>query len=1017
MPLREVALKVGFSGGVDTKSDPKTTATTRLLALENGVFSKATSIKKRNGYEAIATVSGGKRMATRGDELLVFTSNRSFSLQSNGNDPVDAGAVYSAVPSDRALVMTGTQQTQPDHATIDGITVSAWEDSRGGVWWAVTDEATGSVRRAPAQANASGRSPRCVPCGGNLHIYYAVPSARSIYAIVVVPALPTATPTPLLVIDDLDSTQAMYDVAPTDRTNTPAFIAWFEHASTSIKLGYITGAGALGSPLTGDPSVTTRAVSRLASSPIGVAHSDGSYAYAFVDGSLNAKAAVGDGDTLSSDTPVTVYASTDVERCTVTLTSAGVPWTAWEESAADASNHSVVTGAIVSGAPSQVATLRSVGLASKAWTIDDEAFVCVVHDTSFFNVYMSYRISGQSDGYVPVGRHAPGDAAGLMTRQHLPSAYVTGDVVAVALPRKTRLLSENNDQFTETGIRLFKLDFDNDASHQYAQLGAGLYLAGGCPMHYDGRQWAELGFNVGPEVIQAGVNSGGSMTSNTQYEYIIWYERPDNQGEIHRGPTSPGKIVTMGASDTQVTLQLPTCRLTRADNVRICVARSFAAKTGDTAEFFRVTSLDQTTAGTANGYIANDTTVDTVMFIDKMSDAALAVQEPLYTVGGVLSNDPVALGSMLARGKSRLFATDPSDGNVVRVSQVLEPGYSVEWPPDITIRFDPEGGDITALAADDDRVIAYKREAIAIVTGDGPPANGDATVAGFSRPQLQPTDVGCDEPASLVRTANGFMLKSRKGIQLNNGQQVAYVGAPVEAYNDQTVRRATVMPGRTAVLFLTDSGKSLFFDYFFGQWSTFTNHEGLDAAVVNNQYHYLRSDGRVFRETLDEFSDAGQRIRLLLETAWIHMLDQLQGFQKFWEMHLLGTWISAHQLGVQYQTDYTQGWTDAIWLDATGSTSSAGWITGDGANTIGVESIAGTAYGDGEYGDGLYGGSSVGEYEWRLDIYEEAQSIQFRFQDFEASGFNGASFELTELLLTGGAIANVRRPVTAGRSA
>jgi hypothetical protein len=106
-----------------------------------------------------------------------------------------------------------------------------------------------------------------------------------------------------------------------------------------------------------------------------------------------------------------------------------------------------------------------------------------------------------------------------------------------------------------------------------------------------------------------------------------------------------------------------------------------------------------------------------------------------------------------------------------------------------------------------------------------------------------------------------------------------------------------------------------------------------------------------------------------------------------------------------------------VWYDATGLTDSTGWITGSGANIIGDDPIAGSEYGDGEYGDGEYGGTAPGLYEWRLDLYEEGHSIQFRFQDFEASGFAGASFELTELCLTGGVIGNVRRPATAGRSA
>jgi len=261
------------------------------------------------------------------------------------------------------------------------------------------------------------------------------------------------------------------------------------------------------------------------------------------------------------------------------------------------------------------------------------------------------------------------------------------------------------------------------------------------------------------------------------------------------------------------------------------------------------------------------------------------------------------------------------------------------------------------------------------------------------------------------------MFKTAKGIYLLDlGGGVQYVGAPVEAFNAQNVRRATVMPDRTQVVFLTDDGSTLLYDYLFQQWSTFTNHAGFDAAVVSNRYHYLRTDARVFRETIGEYSDDGMRIQLLLETAWIHMTDQLQGWQRFWFLHLLGTWASPHQLGVQYRLDYGGQWSEARWLDATGASSSAGWITGDGANPIGVEPIIGTVYGQGPYGDGPYGGTAPGTYAWRMRLSEKANAIQFRFRDFEADGFLGASFEPTELLITGGVKNVARRPYTAGRS-
>jgi hypothetical protein len=1037
MALREVEIHVGFRGGVETKSDPKTVPPTKLLVLENGVFTRATSIKKRNGYESLSrsidssaeVVSGAIRTAARDGELLAFTPRRCYSRQTGADQWSDAGPVFSVVGSDRPLVRTGTQQLQPDAASFAGVTVCAWEDSIGGVWWSVVDAVSGRVFRAATQADAAGQAPRCVACGDNLHVYYSVPSTGRIMVVVVNPAAPGAAVAPIVLVDDLSATLPAYDACETTRVSpAAAAIAWAEGGTASIRIGYVTSAGVLGSPLSGLPSILTHAASRGATTPIGIAHGfvDGAnadrLALTYVDGAATGAIATFTGGSLAS--PITVvdldvtYASTSVLRVAVGVSVAAplTVWVAFEEAAVAASNRRV---AIISVNPAtSTATvgpvIRSVGLASRAFVVDADAFAVLVHDTTFFNTYVTLRLSDA----VCIGRHAAASAAGAPLRQHLSSAHVAGDIVTVALPVRERLVTEINDKFRETGIRIFAFDFDSEDSHQAAQLGRGLYMAGACAQHYDGRVWTEQGFHFGPELVVTAPAGGGSMTASTTYLYRYWYEWTDAQGEVHRGPTSTGTIVTMAGGQTQVTHTLPTLRVTGKTQVRICVARSLAADTGKTAQLFRVTSLDPTTVGVANGYVLSSTAVDTVTFLDRMSDATLEQQEELYTDGGILSNDPASLGSVIARGQSRLFFTDPSDGNVVRFSQPIDDGYGVEIPPDLTIRCDPFGGDITALAFQDGRGVIWKASAIFLFQGDGPLPNGDTSTSGFSTPQLVTSDVGCTDPASIVLTPNGHMFKSAKGIYLlDRSGSVSYIGARVEAYNAQAVRRATVMPDRTQVVFLTDSGLTLLFDYLFGEWSTFTNHEGLDAVVVNNTYHYLRTDGRVFRETPGVYSDAGTRIRLRLETAWIRMQDQLQGFQVFWYLYLLGTWGSPHQLGVQYQTDYTPGWSNAYWYDATGLSSSTGWITGDNAAAIGIDPITGTGYGDGGYGEGAYGGTTPDLYQWRLHLSEKGQAIQLRFEDFEAVGFLGASFELTEMLFTGGVIGNAPRPSIAARSA
>jgi hypothetical protein len=1036
MALREQVQSFRFSGGIETKSDPKTVPTTRLLRLENGVFTKATSIKKRNGYELLASVPGAIRSAQRGDELLAFTPSRAWSVASDGTLS-DTGAVYSPVGTDRPLSATGTQQTMSDHASLDGVTVAAWEDSAGGVWWTTLDEDTGRIYRPATQADASGQAPRCVPCGDNLLVFYSVPSTHRIYVVVVNPTTPAAAVTPILLTDDLDGSDSSYDVCPTARTHTPAAIAWWESGTTKMRLGYVDQSGALGVPLLGHPSTVTYAASRLAGSPIGISHgfvdgADGDrIAIAYVSaGPLGTTAFFTGGNLATSPitvvTGANVYTPTNVQRVAISLvvdSTAGTKraWTAWEEFAAAASNRFVKTTSmeITAGASGVVSTVRSVGLASKAFAIGTDVFATFVHDTTFFNTYVTLRISDTAaDGFVEVGRHLPAQASGAPTRKHLSSAHVVGSVAAIALPMKERLISENDDKFTETRIRLIEMDFDNERSHQSANFGRGLYMAGACPLHYDGRRWSELGFHVGPELIATATGAGGSMTSGATYEYRAWYEQTDAQGEVHPGPVSIGTLITLGGGDSKVTLTLPTLRLTRKSGVRIMVARSLPGSTGNASQLWRVTSMDPATAGANNGYVPNSTTTDTATFVDVMSDTTLQTFDELYTDGGILSNDPAPLGAAIARGKDRLFASDPSDGAVVRYSQPFKEGYGVRWPPDLFLRIDPPAGDVMAIASKDDRQIVWTERAIYTFSGGGPAEDGTTADlgSGFSFVQTVPTDVGCSEPASVLLIPSGYMFKSTKGIyQLSNDFSVLYIGAPVEAYNAQTIRRANLLPDRTQVAFLTDAGLTLLYDHLFGQWSTFTNHEGVDAAVAGGQYHYIRNDGRIYRETIGVYIDENVRIRLRLETAWIHMQEHLQGFEKFHEAHILGTWISAHQLGVQYQTDYTQGWTDSVWYDATAAATGTGWISG--SNVVGLEPISGSEYGSGEYGDGPYGGSTLGEYAFRLDLYETGQSIQLRFEDFEAAGFFGASFELTELAITGAVLGHVRRPMTAGRSA
>ena len=1041
MGLQEQHVAFKFAGGVETKMDSKAVPGARLLVLENGVFTRAISIKKRNGYEALSKaidgtvdlISGARRLASRDNELLLFTAAQCYSKQTGADQWTDVGALLAPTGFDRAAVHTGTAQTLPDRATKDGVTAYAWEDSRGGVWWTAVDAENGKIYRAPEQANADGQRPRCVAVGDNILILYAVPVQHRVCAIVVNPSMPTAAVSETIVVEDLDLDNPCYDAVPTARTGEPALMVWHEYATTNLRIGYITGAGQIGSPASGHPSAYRMEVALDTDSPIACAfkYVDGANAdqlyvvamskivgdpvqedgavFTLNGGAVSTAIAITDTDSAYTD-------ADDVQRIAL-VEADGMVWAVFEENATEGSEHYCVVNSVTGGVAGTERTIRGLSLVSRAFQAGDDAdtFAVFMHDTTYFNVYLTLRLSD----FAPTGRHLPGSAC-APTRGHVSAVYVESDIATLALPYKTRIQSENNDKFGESAVRVITMDFDSEDSHQTAQFGRGLYLAGACPQHYDALRWTEQGFHMGPELVEAASTGAGDVPAGT-HGYKVWYEWPDSLGEIHRGPESPAVLIATGGS-VQVTVTVPTLRVTRKENVRICVARSLV---GDASRYFRVSSLDPTTEGDVNGYIANDTTIDSIDFIDEMSDDDLEEQEELYTTGGILSNDPAPLGSHVVAGKNRLFYTDAEAGSVVRFSKRIATGFGAEFAPELAHDVDPAGGDITALATMDDVIFAFKASAIFAFNGDGPGEDGtnfgnfqNTLVQGFSSSQLITSDVGCTDPSSIVLTPLGLMFKSAKGIyQIDRSRQVTYVGAPVEAYNTQSVRRGAVVPDRTGVLFLTDDGLSLYYDYLFQQWSTFTNHEGNDAAVVDNTLHYLRTNDVVYRETIDQHSDAGTHIRFRLETAWLHLTEHLQGFQRFWKLLLLGTRSSPHQLGISHRINYDEAWSEPYWLDATGDTDSTGWLTGDSANLIGEDPVTGSVYGEGDYGEGPYGGTGPDVYQWRYGIHENGQSVQLRFEDFEKASLDGgASFELTEMTLTGGVKKPDFRPFSAARS-
>lgn len=1058
MALRKVPLPIQFSGGVDLSTDPKRVPSVKLLNLENGVFNqlRSDSISKRNGYRALSTsiqdggglIADARGLAVRASEKLLFTDKRCYSQRPSNNTWADTGEVAASTVTTPPIARTGSYQTQPDVATRNGIRVIAWEDSRGGVWCSVLESVTKRILLSQTQLDASSNAKdvRCIAAGDFLHVLWTRADLKAVQIAVINTATPAISPVVSTLVSDLSAAQPFWDACdcPLGPNNVidqrPGLIAWAQDGG-GYRVGYVTPDGALGSALTGFPSVATAA--NAPNGPIAVAydHIDAYIAVIWLESATILSAHVYRAGDLGAQRFWSGLATTAGAYSRVTIgvgarlaSGSGALWWAAEVTAARTDLCSVDGGYLdpASATPGPATSLRGHCLVSRAWhdggtldatAIDGDAYALVAHSARFFPYVAALRLSDSSGinspGNTIVARLLPGECAGSIMRtigagtrawtQSLPTVtqedVETGDIFsrshAALVPYRIQLSSQNGDQFSEQGLKLATLD--QQPAYQTVEFGRSLYLASAAPMSYDGDSWHEADFHCPPDF---GFDAAGAPVDMTTaitigaagaipdgaYLYAWWYEAVDAQGELHRGAVSVKMLVTMTGGPKKFSMAIPTCRLTKFSNVRICAARSEVGATGTdlTIPLYRVTSNDVTVTTGDNRYVNNDPTVDTVTLVDNLTDAELKTREPLYTNGGILSNAPAPWsGTVIAAGKGRIFWTDSTDLGIVRYSQLGVDDVALEAPVDLSI---PVDEDVTAIAVMDDTVVPFSRDQTFIFGGPGPLADPAVQPESnvFTPVALVTSDAGCIAAPSIGDTPLGVTFQSSKGIRLLTRQRtVMDIGDPVFPLASQHFTRTTLLPDRQSIVYLTDTddGISLLWDYDRNQWSKFTNHTGLDAIVVDGVYHYLRTDSRVFAETVGEYADDNERIPLRIETAWLRFNQYLQGWQKALYAYFLGTYLSAHTLRVSYRIDFNDGYSVPIDSDVNSNYNPS-------------------LYGAGPYGAGPYGGigSDGTRYQRRLHLNKRCQAISFLIEDVEATGAFGASFELSELLLIGGVL-------------
>ena len=1003
MPLQKTLVPVDIVAGLDTKNDPKLTPA--LTDLQNGRYTVGSQISKRLGYTALSQnisgttdlLSSGDGLTSFQDELLEFSGSKLYSYSSSVNRWTDKGGFQSVkVDSDDVIRNTSEAKNQ-DSCIASGLQLFAWEQYSAttgaleGVYASVFDSVTGAIFQAATLIDATAINPRCIRLGPNPTLCYLDTSSSPHHLKTVQVNInnPVVFNSANTVSSVVNPTNPIYDVAIySDNINVGnGVFALNNSGTTRIDVGYLTTLGEVGTISRGFPGVEN-IISTNATDSITICADKVNTALAAEERFYVAYASTGSSAGLKikrfkallavEATHTVEGTATKIDNVSMIVTQAGDLQIIYTLNATNTYDH-LVKGAVYDISADSVATpaviKRSVGLASKIWEYAGAKYFMVVHDSALQPTYFLCDTTGLISAKV-----LPGTSGALPTKTFLSSvdASATGVYKFGGLVR-TRLISKNNDLYSLTGVSNITIDFTSVERFEAAELGGNLHIGGGFVAMYDSQQIVELGYHLYPENITAAVNnSSGSLAAGTYLYQTIW-RWTDAKGQDHRSAPSVAISAAPSGGSSTVTLTIPSLRLTQKTNVICEVYRTVT--TGRL--LFKI------------GSVANNTAADSVSFADtSVTDANLVAFESLYTNGGIIENIAPPASLVLTNYKNRLVCVSSENPKKLIYSKKRQPLGPVEFTDVFSIVLN-KAVRITALAEFDQKLIIFEPNQIFYITGNGPTATGSQD--DFSPPQIITGDVGCSNTNSLVLMPLGLMFQSNKGIYLlNRSLETVYIGADVEAYNDLTITSAELIQNENQIRYLTSDGRCLIYDYFYGKWSTWTNHSGNGATIwnANGDYVYLRSDGRIFQQSATSYKDDNDPIEMSITTSWVKT-NGIQGFQRIRRAFVLGDFKSTHTLQLEIGHDYQEYFNEKH-------------------NFNYINDLEIVEYGDSTpYGtEGFFGtGSGVadGVYQFRAHCKKQkCQSVRFRISDVEEAN-PGQAYSISSLMLEVGVRSNTMK--------
>ena len=1011
--LQKTSVNFNFGQGLDTLTDPNQVALGKFTDLENSVFVQAEglgSLEKRTGFDTIASFTGSSYLSTFNGNLLGVGSN----ILAYSNSITATVGYYQPL---HLSTLTLSRNFYPpsviDSARAEnGFVGYVYRDSGNAqyaYYFAVIDGESGQQMLAPIVPTLSGGTQqfpsRVFYLNGRFVVTRdATTGSNSLLEFYTVDSRTLSVSSAGLIsgnyrVNSSASVQIAHDgfVA-----NNNLYVSW-QGSSTSILASSIIGSNFTTGPIVAIASSSPSANGNIMISVTGDTSSATTIftTWSTLYRNLTARVVATDQNLARRWEPQTVTCSGGAGI--VNIASGAFQGNAslfFELEKNYAYNANAATNLVTSSRvttqgslSSQSVLVRSVGLASKAFTIASQICFLSMYSSPFQSTYFLQATSGTSLN--TIGKMAYGNAASMATLPstpnyalNLPNATVLGSSAQIAYLVKTQVQAVNKSLNTgsanaslyyggadnaNTGANVSTWTFDSFKT-QGAETANNLHLNGGFLWAYDGMVIAEHNFHLYPDNISVTTTtSSGTGILLGAYFYQVVYEWQDAQGNIHESAPSVPVGVTAAAGGLN-TIHIPTLRLTSKPPgfTNPVVVSIYRWSTSQPVFYKLMPSIVMTPVTLA---------AESIPVLDNIDFAALGGNQIIYTNGGVLENIGLPAVTSLALFDTRLWAISAENDSVLYYGL---PGVQAEpaemsdlqtyfVPPNISGV--PVPGGNKCLFAMDDKLIVFKKNAIAYINGTGPDATG--TQNNYSKPILITNGVGCDRPNSIVLIPQGLIFQSDNGFWLlSRDMSVKFIGSDVDKFSSCEVKSAVSIPGSTeARLTLGSSGQTLVYDYLVGQWNQQTNVPGIASCIYQGKQTILDSSSQVKLQSSSGFADNGVPTVMKWTTGWIN-LGGLQGYVRAYRMFILGKFMSPHTYRLDVAYDYNPQIVQTETINPT--------------NTVGS-------------------GSQVEQ--WQINfLQQQCQSFQLTFNEI-SSGTAGAGLIISGMKLVYGAKADQPRNI------